>query len=139
MTHDSIGHLKMLCVSVLSLSGGVESAWKRWSSPLSLEKSLASGMNPAESIQLLIDCVVFCDAGNPEQDKEVKIAITELLGVIKSFNNHFNESQMFQGNSQESSQLKVGMGWGRGCRGCHQVIQQSLQWESYVSGKITRI
>ena len=28
MTQDSIGRLKTLCVSVLSLSGGVESEWK---------------------------------------------------------------------------------------------------------------
>ena len=34
MTHNSIGHLKMLCMSILSLSGGVESEWKRYSSPL---------------------------------------------------------------------------------------------------------
>ena len=30
MTHDSTGNLKTLCMSVLSLSGGVESEWKRY-------------------------------------------------------------------------------------------------------------
>ena len=40
MTHDSIGHLKMLCMSVLLLSGGVESEWKRYSSSHSTEKTL---------------------------------------------------------------------------------------------------
>ena len=38
MTHDSIGHLKKLCVSVLWLSGGMESEWKRFSSLLSVDK-----------------------------------------------------------------------------------------------------
>ena len=41
MTHDSLGHLKMLCMSVLSMSAGVESEWKPYSSPLSIEKMLA--------------------------------------------------------------------------------------------------
>ena len=35
MTHDSIAHL-----SILLLSGGVESEWKRCSSLLSIEKTL---------------------------------------------------------------------------------------------------
>ena len=39
MTHGSIGHLKTL--SVLSLSSGVEFEWKRYGSPLSIEKMLA--------------------------------------------------------------------------------------------------
>ena len=38
MARDSIGHLETLCVSVLSLSHGVESEWKRCSSPLSVDK-----------------------------------------------------------------------------------------------------
>ena len=41
MTQDSVGRLKTLCVSVLSLSGGMESEWKRWSSSLSTEKTLS--------------------------------------------------------------------------------------------------
>ena len=41
MTHDSIGHLKTLCMSVLLLNGGAKSEWKRYSSPLSVEKMLA--------------------------------------------------------------------------------------------------
>ena len=39
VTHDLIGHLKTLCVNVLSLSGGVEYEWKRCRSPLSVEKN----------------------------------------------------------------------------------------------------
>ena len=39
MTHDSVGHLKSLCMSVLSLSGGMESEWKRYSSLLCIEKN----------------------------------------------------------------------------------------------------
>ena len=42
MTQDSIGHLKTLYMGVLSLSGGVESEWKCYSSPLSVEKCLTS-------------------------------------------------------------------------------------------------
>ena len=38
MTHDSIGHLKTPCMSILSLSGGVESEWKLYSLSLSIEK-----------------------------------------------------------------------------------------------------
>ena len=38
MTHDFVGHLKTLYMSVLSLNGGFESEWKRYSSPLSVEK-----------------------------------------------------------------------------------------------------
>ena len=40
MTQDSIDHPKMLCMSILSLSGGIDSEWKRYSSPLSIEKML---------------------------------------------------------------------------------------------------
>ena len=47
MTHDSIGHLKMLCMSILSLSGGIEFEWKHCSSLLSVEKTQRSSMNPA--------------------------------------------------------------------------------------------
>ena len=35
-----ITHLKTLCMSILSLSGGVESEWKRYGSPVSVEKML---------------------------------------------------------------------------------------------------
>ena len=38
MTYDSIGRLKTLCMSILSLSGGVESELKRCSSPFSVKK-----------------------------------------------------------------------------------------------------
>ena len=41
MTHDSIGRLKTLYMSILSLSGGVESEWKRCSSPISDDKTLS--------------------------------------------------------------------------------------------------
>ena len=41
MIQDSIGCLKTLCMSVLSLSGGMESEWKCCSSPLSLEKTFS--------------------------------------------------------------------------------------------------
>ena len=44
MTHDSIGHLKTLCMSVLSQSDGVESEWKRYSSPLGVEKTYESSL-----------------------------------------------------------------------------------------------
>ena len=40
-TQDFIGHLKTLCMSILLLSSGVESEWKPYSSPLSVEKMLA--------------------------------------------------------------------------------------------------
>lgn len=40
MKHDSNAHLKMLCLSVLLLSGGIESEWKSCSSRLSVEKML---------------------------------------------------------------------------------------------------
>ena len=38
MTQDSIGHLKMLCMSVLSLAEAFESEWKRYSSLQSNKK-----------------------------------------------------------------------------------------------------
>ena len=41
MTHDLIGHLNTPCMSVLSLSDGVESEWKCCSSLLNIEKMLA--------------------------------------------------------------------------------------------------
>ena len=40
MIHDSIGHLKTLCMSILSLGGGIEFEWKRYSSLLSIQKML---------------------------------------------------------------------------------------------------
>ena len=48
MTHDSVDHLKILCVSVLSLSGGIESEWKATAHrALSIEKMPSFHMNPA--------------------------------------------------------------------------------------------
>ena len=41
MTHDSIGPLKTLCMSILSLSGGVESEWKRYNRSALKKKMLA--------------------------------------------------------------------------------------------------
>ena len=41
VTQDSIGHLKMLCMSVLSLVVAFESEWKRYSSSQSDGKTLA--------------------------------------------------------------------------------------------------
>ena len=41
MTHDSIGHLKTLCMNVLSQSIGVMSELKCCRSPLSIEKTLS--------------------------------------------------------------------------------------------------
>ena len=41
MTQDSIGHLKTLCMSVLSLVVALESEWKRYSSSQSDKKTLA--------------------------------------------------------------------------------------------------
>ena len=40
MTQDSIGHLKTLCMSVLSLSSGVEFEWKHYGSLHSIKKTL---------------------------------------------------------------------------------------------------
>ena len=40
MTQDSIGHLKMLFMSVLSLNSGFESEWKRYSSLHSVDASI---------------------------------------------------------------------------------------------------
>ena len=42
MTQDSIGQLKMLCMSVLSLAVAFESEWKRYSSSQSDKKVLVS-------------------------------------------------------------------------------------------------
>ena len=47
ITQDSIGCQKMPCVNVLSLSGGVESEWKRFGSPPSVGKKMYSSMNLA--------------------------------------------------------------------------------------------
>ena len=41
MTNDSFGHLKMLCMIILLLSGGVESEWEYCSSLLSIGKILS--------------------------------------------------------------------------------------------------
>ena len=55
----------------------------------------------------LYPIMIFFLTGNEEDDVDVRQAVLELLTVIQSFNNHFNESQMFQGDSVESNQLKV--------------------------------
>ena len=41
MTHDSSGHLKALCMSILLVSGGIESEWKHYRPLLSFGKTLA--------------------------------------------------------------------------------------------------
>ena len=41
MTQDSIGHLKTLCMNVLSLAVALESEWKCYSLSQSDEKTLA--------------------------------------------------------------------------------------------------
>ncbi len=56
---------------------------------------------------ILILIGLITPTGNNESDKEVKKAVMEVIGVIKSFNNHFNESLMFQGNPEKAKQLKV--------------------------------
>ena len=58
LTQDSIGHLQRLCLSVLSLSSGVESEWKRCS--LSLSVGIPN-MNPA---LLIIDAKDMMDIAN---------------------------------------------------------------------------
>lgn len=44
--------------------------------------------------------------GNPTEDEETREAIRNMLGVIYSFPDHFNESSMFSGGSQ-AAKLKV--------------------------------
>lgn len=44
--------------------------------------------------------------GNPEDDKDVKQGVIDLLKVIKEFPDHFDESKLFQGNPKESKKLK---------------------------------
>ncbi|XP_073944378.1 endoplasmic reticulum oxidoreductin-1-like protein isoform X2 [Choristoneura fumiferana] len=44
--------------------------------------------------------------GNPTEDEETREAIRNMLGIIYSFPDHFNESSMFNGGSQ-ANKLKV--------------------------------
>lgn len=43
--------------------------------------------------------------GNDEEDEEVRVAVTDLLKVIKTFPQHFNETTMFNGG-QQAAKLK---------------------------------
>ncbi|XP_041353019.1 ERO1-like protein beta isoform X2 [Gigantopelta aegis] len=44
--------------------------------------------------------------GDSEEDEDVKEGIHELLHIINSFSDHFDESQLFKGNSKEALKLK---------------------------------
>lgn len=44
--------------------------------------------------------------GNEEEDAVVQKGVNEVLNNIRSFPNHFNESEMFQGDSKTASKLK---------------------------------
>ncbi|KAG1682052.1 ERO1-like protein beta [Nymphon striatum] len=41
-----------------------------------------------------------------ESDSDIRIAVKELLDVVKLFPNHFDETVMFSGNTKEASKLK---------------------------------
>ncbi|KAJ8308145.1 hypothetical protein KUTeg_013019 [Tegillarca granosa] len=45
--------------------------------------------------------------GNPGEDLDVKNGVLDLLSVVKSFPDHFDESKLFQGNQKEAKILKV--------------------------------
>ena len=53
MIHDSIGHLKMLCMGVLSQSGGIESECKHHSSSFSTLKKMLSVFKYESSLKLI--------------------------------------------------------------------------------------
>ncbi|KAG1663714.1 ERO1-like protein beta [Nymphon striatum] len=42
-----------------------------------------------------------------ESDSDIRIAVKELLDVVKLFPNHFDETVMFSGNTKEASKLKT--------------------------------
>lgn len=44
--------------------------------------------------------------GNKEEDKDVRLAVMELMEIAKSFPNHFNESVMFSSKTEEDKNLK---------------------------------
>lgn len=44
--------------------------------------------------------------GNDEEDDEVRLAVADLLKVIKTFPQHFNESTMFNGGDLQAAKLK---------------------------------
>ncbi|KAJ8309165.1 hypothetical protein KUTeg_014039 [Tegillarca granosa] len=44
--------------------------------------------------------------GNPGEDLDVKNGVLDLLSVVKSFPDHFDESKLFQGNQKEAKILK---------------------------------
>lgn len=46
-------------------------------------------------------------AGNTAEDEEVRNAVKELLGIIRSFPDHFDESKLFQDHSIETLKLKM--------------------------------
>ncbi|XP_059162228.1 ERO1-like protein beta isoform X2 [Physella acuta] len=45
--------------------------------------------------------------GDAEEDADLQQGINNLLDIIKSFPDHFDESQLFKGNSKEMKQLKA--------------------------------
>ena len=59
VTHDSIGHLKTLCMSVLSLVVALESKWKCYSSSQSDKKMLAFEYEFSLSLLGLLHCIFF--------------------------------------------------------------------------------
>lgn len=45
--------------------------------------------------------------GSPVEDLEVKEAVNDLLKVVRDFPDHFDESKLFQGDSEETQKLKI--------------------------------
>ena len=71
MTHDSISHLKTLCMSIFLLSGSAEFEWKCCSSLLSIEKPLGTTSKPnrrltSSSVRFRAVSVVLNNDNRPE-------------------------------------------------------------------------
>lgn len=45
--------------------------------------------------------------GDPLEDADLQMGVNNLLDIIKSFPDHFDESQLFKGNTKETKQLKA--------------------------------
>ncbi|CAL1542173.1 unnamed protein product [Lymnaea stagnalis] len=45
--------------------------------------------------------------GDPTEDSDLQVGVNNLLDIIKSFPDHFDESQLFRGNTKETKQLKA--------------------------------